>query len=84
MKITLEPVEWLHCMMTNDITVSECENILKRAKEMHEEQQIKFLEWLRVECSNRSDGWRHIMSDDNTIYTDIGIYEKYKNRYDKI
>ena len=50
MKLILEPVEWLHCMMTNDITVSECENILKIAKEMQEEQQIKFLEWLRVEC----------------------------------
>jgi hypothetical protein len=73
------PLSWLYnkLLCTPDITIYECTNALETADKMNDEQTILFLSWLRLECSNRSDGWRHIASDDLTVYTDLGIYNKW-------
>lgn len=75
------PLSWLYnqLLCKPDLTIYECTEALEAANDMNDMETILFLTWLRSDCVSLSDGWKHLLSNDNTVYTDIGIYELWYN-----
>jgi hypothetical protein len=75
------PLSWLYNQLLTkpDLTIYECTEALEDANDMNDMETILFLTWLRSECVSLSDGWKYLLSNDNTVYTDIGIYELWYN-----
>ena len=75
-------LEWMYnkLVCTPDLTVYECTETLKTAKDMQDKEQVEFLQWLRANCRPLRGGWDLHYEIDLCLYTDIGVYELYKSK----